>query len=79
MRGTNSEKEKKQSKNTLYGAINFLALLRGVMRETNSKNEKNEKPRQKTHLFVGLYGDEMGLKSRDPQKALLGYLLNVHT
>ena len=36
------------------------------MRGTNSRNERNEKIRQKI---------TMGLKSRDPQKALLGHLL----
>ena len=45
---------------------------------TNSKNEQNEKIRQKI-TFLGLRGVEMGLKSRDPQKAHLGHLLNVHT
>ena len=37
-----------------------------------------QKPDQKT-TSLGLRGVEMGLKSRDPQKAHLGRLLSVHT
>ena len=48
------------------------------MRETNPRNEQNGKISQKI-AFLGLKGIEMRLKSRDPQKAYLGHLLNVHT
>ena len=55
--------------------FSFLApIWRGVMRGKNSEKEKKE---QKT-TFLGLLRDEMGLKSRDPQKAYLGLLLNIY-
>ena len=53
-------------------------IWRGDMRGTNSRNDRNVKTRPKT-TSLGLKGFEMGLKSRDPQKAHLGHLLNVHT
>ena len=54
------------------------SIWRRVMRETNSRNERNEKIRQKI-IFLRLRGVEMGLKGRDPKKTDLVHLLNIHT
>ena len=54
----------------------FLAELGGELSEEQTK--KIRKSRQKT-TSLGLRGVEMGLKSRDHQKAHLELLLNVHT
>ena len=50
------------------------SICRGVMRGTNSRNEKNEKT-----TSLGLRGVVMGLKNQDPQRSHLRHLLNVHS
>ena len=45
------------------------------MRGRNSKSEKS----RRNSTSLGLLQGEMGLKSRDTQKARLGLLLNIHT
>ena len=56
----------------------FSSIWRRVMPGTNSKNEQNEKIGQKI-TSLGLRGVEMGLKSRERQKAHSRHLLNIHT
>ena len=54
----------------------FLVQLGGELCE--EQIQKMRKNNQNT-ISLRLQGGEMGLKSRDPQKALLRHLLNVYT
>ena len=56
--------------------LNFLALFEAEFYEKQTKNiRKNDKKL----VFLRLLRDELGLKSRDPEKAPLELLLNIHT
>ena len=56
--------------------FSFVAEFLGELCE--EQTQKIRKPGQKT-IPLGLKWGEIGSKSRDPQKAHLGNLLNVHT
>ena len=59
--------------------FNFLALFGGKLCEEQTQETiEMQKLDQKT-ISLGLRVVEMRLKSRDPQKAYLGHLLNVLT
>ena len=59
--------------------FNFLSQIGGELCEEQTQEMVEMKKADQKTISLGLREVEMGLKSLDPQKAHLRYLLNVHT